>query len=175
MYELSGRIKEVYVDFKNGSAVLNLSINEKQEALNCYDNLREAEKLSIKIGKFREKRSLNANALCWKMCTEIANVLRSDKDSVYIEMLKRYGQSELISVLATIDISGYVKYYDVFGSGEVNGKEFTHYRVYKGSSEYDTREMSILLDGIIEEAKALNINVLSERELSLIKSEWGQE
>lgn len=122
---------------------------------------------------FREKRSLNANAFCWKLCTEIANVLRTDKDSVYIEMLKRYGQSEIVSVISSVDVSGYFKYYEVFGTGYVNGKEFTHYKVFKGSSEYDTYSMSVLIDGIVSEAKELNIPVLTAREIALIKSEWG--
>lgn len=123
---------------------------------------------------FREKRSLNANALCWKLCTEIANVLRNDKDSVYIDMLKRYGQSEIVSVISSVNVAGYFKYFEDFGKGYVNGKEFTHYKVFKGSSEYDTYEMSVLLDGIVSEAKELDIPVLTETELALIKGEWGQ-
>lgn len=126
------------------------------------------------IEQKKKKRSTDANALCWKLCTEIANVLRTDKDSVYLEMLKRYGQSDIVSVVSSVNVKGYFKYYDEFGRGTVNGKEFTHYKVYKGSSEYDTREMSILLDGIIDEAKALDIEVISEREKSLLLTEWGR-
>ena len=126
------------------------------------------------ISRRRKKRSTDANALCWKLCTEIANVLRADKDSIYIDMLKKYGQSDIVSVLSTVDVKGYFKYYDEFGKGYVKDKEFTHYKVYKGSSEYDTREMSILLDGIIDEAKALDIEVISERERTLLLQEWGQ-
>ena len=129
---------------------------------------------NYEIERKRKKRSNDANALCWKLCTEIANVLRADKDSIYIDMLKKYGQSDIVSVLSAVDVKGYFKYYDEFGRGSVNGKEFTHYKVYKGSSEYDTREMSILLDGIIDEAKALDIEVISEREKSLLLMEWGQ-
>ena len=174
MIELTGNINGLTLDFSTGKANLSLTVNEKQTAMNLYDELHDCEKLSIKIDKYREKRSLNANALCWKVCTEIANVLRSDKDSVYLEMLKRYGQSEIVSVLSTVDVSGYFKYYDTFGTGYVKGKEFTHYKIYKGSSEYDTREMSILLDGIIDEAKGMGIDVMSESELALIKNEWGR-
>lgn len=173
MSELTGRIENLSVDFSTGKAKLTLEINEKTSVMKAFDDFRECEKLSIKIDKYREKRSLNANALCWKVCAEIANVLRSDKDSVYLEMLKRYGQSEIVSVLSTVDVSGYFKYYDTFGTGYVKGKEFTHYKIYKGSSEYDTREMSILLDGIIDEAKGMGIDVMSESELALIKNEWG--
>lgn len=126
------------------------------------------------IERKKKKRSTDANALCWKLCTEIANVLRTDKESVYLEMLKRYGQSDIVSVVSTVNVKGYFKYYDEFGRGTVNRKEFTHYKVYKGSSEYDTREMSILLDGILDEAKALDIEVISEREKSLLLTEWGR-
>ena len=125
------------------------------------------------IVKHRKKRSNDANSFCWKLCTEIANVLRTDKDSIYLDMLKKYGQSDVVSVRTDVDVKGYFKYHDVFGTGTVNGKEFTHYKVYKGSSEYDTREMSILIDGIIDEAKALDIEVISEREKSLLLEEWG--
>ncbi len=129
---------------------------------------------NYEIERKRKKRSTDANALCWKLCTEIANVLRTDKDSIYVDMLKKYGQSDVVSVLSSVDVKGYFKYYDEFGKGTVNGKEFTHYRVYKGSSEYDTREMSILIDGIIDEAKALDIEVISEREKTLLLQEWGK-
>lgn len=128
---------------------------------------------NYEIERKRKKRSTDANALCWKLCTEIANVLRSDKDSIYVEMLKRYGQSDIVSVISGVDVKGYFKYFDVFGKGYVKDKEFTHYKVYKGSSEYDVREMSILLDGIIDEAKALDIEVISESDRALLLAEWG--
>lgn len=172
---LLGSIKDLSLDFKTNTANLTLSISNRNAAMQAYDDLKDIEKLDIEIKKYREKRSLNANALCWKLCNEIANVLRTDKDSIYLEMLKRYGQSSIVSVLSTVDVSGYFKYCDIFGTGYVNGKEFTHYKIYKGSSEYDSREMSILLDGIIDEAKGMGIEVLSEQELSLIKSEWEHE
>ena len=173
--QLIGSVKNLSLDFQTNTANLTLSITNKAAAMQCFDELKDVEKLDIEIKKYREKRSVNANSLLWKMCNEIANVLRTDKDSVYLEMLKRYGQSSVISVLSTVDVSGYFKYYDVFGTGYVNGKEFTHYKIYKGSSEYDSREMSILLDGVIDEAKGMGIEVLSEQELSLIKSEWKHE
>lgn len=129
---------------------------------------------NYEIERKRKKRSTDANALCWKLCTEIANVLRTDKESVYVDMLKRYGQSDLVTVLSIVNPKAYFKYFDECGKGTSKGREYTHYKVYKGSSEYDTREMSILLDGIIDEAKALDIEVISEREKSLLLQEWGK-
>ena len=128
---------------------------------------------NYEIARKKKKRSNDANAMAWAIINEIANVLRSDKDSIYLDMLKKYGQSDIISVVSSVDVKPYFKYYDEFGKGTVNGKEFTHYKVYKGSSEYDTREMSILLDGIIDEAKSLDIEVISESDRALLLAEWG--
>lgn len=127
---------------------------------------------NYEIERKRKKRSNDANALCWKLCTEIANVLRSDKDSIYVDMLKKYGQSDIWASGNDVNPAHHFKYYDFFGKRMVQGKEVLFYTVYRGSSEYDTREMSILIDGIIDEAKALDIEVISEQEKSLLLMEW---
>ena len=150
--KLTGQIDDVTVSL-TGKPKLTLVINEKSDLLCGYDDLKDFEKLSIEIKPHREKRSLNANAYAWKLIGEIADIVRSSKDEVYLEMLRKYGQSELISVLSHIPIEQYVKYCDEVGESKLNGKMFKHYRVYKGSSEFDTREMSILIDGIVGEAK----------------------
>ena len=94
------------------------------------------------------------------------------KDEVYLLMLKRYGQNELVSILSNINVAGYFKYYEVAGTTMLNNKEFTHYRIYKGSSEYDTKEMAILIDGIVSECQELGIETLTPDELDKLKSEW---
>lgn len=129
---------------------------------------------NYEIVKKRKKRSNDANALCWALCTEIANVLRTDKESIYVDMLKKYGQSEIWAAGTEANPAEHFKYYDFFGKRTISGKEVLFYTVYRGSSEYDTREMSILIDCIIEEAKALDIEVISEREKSLLLQEWGK-
>ena len=128
---------------------------------------------NYEIVKKRKKRSNDANALCWALCTEIANVLRTEKESIYVDMLKKYGQSEMWAAGTDANPAEHFKYYDFFGKRTISGKEVLFYTVYRGSSEYDTREMSILIDSIIDEAKALDIEVISEREKSLLLQEWG--
>lgn len=131
----------------------------------------DKEKL-FEIKEHKQKRSLNANAYAWKLITEIANVTRAAKEEVYVEMLKRYGQSDLVSVMSNINVSSYFKYYSEAGKSDLNGKEFTHYRVYKGSSEFDTREMAILIDGIVSECKELDIETMTPSELKSLKDSW---
>lgn len=146
-------------------------IGKPQEIIQWLFN-QDRDKL-FEIKEHREKRSLTANAYAWALIGKIADVLRTSKDEVYLLMLKRYGQSEVVSVLSFIDVSGYFKYYEKIGSGTVQGKEFTHYKIYKGSSEYDSKEMAILIDGIISEAKELDLETLPPREIERLKKAWG--
>lgn len=117
----------------------------------------------------KKRRSLSQNGYLWLLVNEIGNKVGKSKEEVYEEMLKNYGQRELISMLSSIDPKGYIKYYEEFGKGVVKGKEFTHYKIFKGSSEYNTLEMKYLLDGVIHEAEQLGIPTLSDEEISKMR------
>jgi hypothetical protein len=172
---VSGRIVGANIDFKTNKPMLMLEVNELNDFKALVDDMNQVEKLSIEIKPFRAKRSLNANNYAWLLLTEIADALRASKEEIYLIMLKRYGQSELISVLSHIPIEHYVKYYEEAGESKLNGKLFKHYRVYKGSSEYDSREMSIFIDGVVSEAKELGIQTETPDEIARMKSLWGGE
>ena len=49
MYELSGKIKDLAIDFRTKKATLTLSINEEQAVKNLFDDFHEDERLAIKI------------------------------------------------------------------------------------------------------------------------------
>lgn len=126
----------------------------------------------FEVKEHREKRSLNANSYLWVLCTRIADTLRVTKEEVYVNELKRYGQSDLVSVKSEIDVKGYFKYYEEAGTSKLNGKDFTHYRVFKGSSEYDSREMAVLIDGVVQDAEELGIETLPPHEIQKLKELW---
>ena len=174
MFELTGQMLPSVSFSASGQVRISFEFNEKPTALKLADELKDADKLSFKIDKHREKRSLNANNYAWKLMTEIGNETRQSKEDVYFQMLKRYGQSEMISVLAYISIGQYVKYCEEAGESTLNGKVFKHYRVYKGSSEFDTKEMSIFLDGVVGEAKDLGIETDTPDQIAKMKALWGE-
>lgn len=95
--------------------------------------------------------------------------------SALFEQLKDYGQCAMVSVRSDINISGYFKYYEETGKGTVMDKEFIHYKVYKGSSEMDSKEMSILIDGAVQEAEQLGIETLPPAELRSLIERWGKD
>ena len=171
---ITGKIVGANIDYRTGKPTISFEVNEKNDFKLMVDDLKECEKLSIEVKPYRKRRSLNANAYAWKLIGEIADAVRAGKDEVYLKCLKRYGQSELISVLSHVPISNYVKYYEEAGESKLNGKDFTHYRVFKGSSEFDTREMSIFIDGVVSEAKVLGIQTETPEEIARLKSMWGE-
>lgn len=168
-----GKIDKIDLDYISHKPRITLQLHSQYDLLSEeFNKLQQLQEIDIELKEHKEKRSLNSNSYAWVLITKIADVLRANKEDVYLEMLKRYGQSEIVSVLSSIDITGYFKYYEVAGTSTLNNKEFTHYKCFKGSSEYDTREMSILVDGIVSEAKLLNIEVLPPEELENLKNSW---
>lgn len=173
MRELTGKLNGSISFTDEGKPLLTFAINERMAAFEVMDEYIDKEKLSIKVEQYREKRSLNANNYAWKILTEIGNKTRQSKEDVYLLMLKRYGQSEMVSVLANVPFGKFVKYYDEVGESELKGKLFKHYRVYQGSSEFSTEEMSIFLDGVVSEAKELGIPTETPEQIARMKDLWG--
>lgn len=126
----------------------------------------------IKIEKHKEKRSTNANAYLWKLVTEIGNTMRLSKEEVYENMLKSYGQSIMIPLPKGNNPSGYSKYYEYECSRQLNGKDADWYKIYKGSSEYNTKEMAILLEGVVQEARNLGIKTKDDIEIEKMIDKW---
>ena len=123
----------------------------------------------FEIKENKRHRTLTQNAYAWRLINELSNKLNLSKEETYLKMLKDYGQRTIISLLSNIDVRGYFKYYEKFGESELNGKKFIHYKIYKGSSEYDTKEMTIFINGIIQECESVGIPTLTEEQISKLK------
>lgn len=171
---LKGKIVGLDLDYINHKPKLTIELSNQYDLLSEeFSKLKELDEIDIGLSEHKHKRSLNANAYAWSLIGKIADVIRIGKDEAYLHMLKRYGQSELVSILSSIDVTGYFKYYEVAGKSILNNKEFTHYKIFKGSSEYNTKEMAILIDGIVSEAKELGIETLPPYQLEEMKKLWG--
>lgn len=149
--------------------------------LDFIASLDEGKEYDLEIKQLRKKRSLNANNYSWKLTDELADKLilagvKLSKEEVHAEMIYRYGQVMCnedgepitISVLKGVKVTDFYPYAKEIGSGTVKGKEFTHYRIYRGSHTYDTREMSIFISGIVEECKEQGIDTDTEEIKSLL-------
>lgn len=171
----TGKIQNVSREWTTGQFHITFSMNEAS-AINEVDSLKDLDQLSIEAKKYRAKRSLDANAYCWVLLTKIAEVVKSSKDEIYEDMLQKYGflyKDEdgyiVMTLKSDVDISKVQGHWKAYKN---NGK-FTSYLMIKGSSDYDTREMSHFIDQIVSEAKELGIETLPPDELERMKSMWG--
>lgn len=123
----------------------------------------------FEIKEKKKKRSLTANSYYWSLLNQLASVMRMDNQECHFLMLKRYGQYEVVSIRSDVSLHSYFKYYEEIGKGKVNGKEFTHYKIYKGSSQMDSKEFAILLDGVRSECEEVGIPVLTPSEIAQLK------
>lgn len=137
--------------------------------------------VDVKIGKHREKRSLNANAYCWKLCSLIADELtKADavvtKEDIYQNALFNYGQSQLIPLRSDVPPLKVFDYAIEHGrTKDKKGIDYIWYQVAIGSSKYNSEEMQILIRGIRQEAEALGIPTATPAEEAEMLERWGNE
>ena len=113
----------------------------------------------------------------WVLLSKIAEVIHSNKDDVYIEMLSRYGVFTHIIVKKSVVDKVKSEWRTVRELGEinVNGSQGVQLQCYFGSSTYDSKEMATLIDGVVREAKELGIETLPPDELNRMKRDWDIE
>lgn len=174
--EITGKIVGIDLDFLNHKPKLTIQLN-RQDILTTdeFTKLKELDKINVVLEEITQKRGLNANSCLWKLCSQIAEKLGTSKEEIYLEQLKKYGQSLLIPVLPDTKPDGYFKYYEFREKGRLNGKQCDWYIVYKGSSEYTTKEMSILLEGTNNDCKELGIETIEEYKLRTLLKEWNND
>ena len=134
---------------------------------------------TAEIKEYRKKRSLDANAYLWVLCQKIAEAVRNiTKEDVYQEAVKNVGQFEFLPLRNDV-VDTFIRRWSSRGLGWFAEKlddckipNYTKVIVYYGSSTYDTREMSILLDYVINLAKDLDIETATPDEIALMKSRW---
>lgn len=167
---------------ENGKPQIVLTTNTnrlqlQQEIAELKQIVSKGKELSVEVKQHRHKRSLNANAYMWLLLSEIAAVLHTTKDELYLVMLDRYGVYTHLIVKPNVVERVKEEWRTVRELGEVvvNGTKGIQLQCYFGSSTYDTKEMSILIDGVVQEAKGLGIETMTPDELERIKNEWGNE
>lgn len=131
--------------------------------------------IEVDIDIKREKRSNNANAYLWALLGKMADVLNTNKDDLYIAMLERYGVFTHMIVKPRVVSRVKQEWRAVreLGPVTINGQQGIQLQCYFGSHIYNSKEFSVLLNGVIEEAKDLGIETKSEEEINSLIREWG--
>ena len=177
--QTTGQITDINIDYKTHKSKISLLLDTNE--LDTIEQLKNQDKLNIELKKWYKKRSLDANAYCWVLCDMIAKEISKDgtiitKEEIYKDAINNIGVFEPFIVQE----STYEKFKRIWekqGLGfivqEVSRKDkCIKVHCYYGSSTYDTKEMSLLIEILIELAKSLNIETKPQAELDSLLRSW---
>ena len=171
--EFTGKVLNVNRNWTTGQYNITFSINETS-AVYGVNNIKDCEKLTVTAKKYRQKRSFDANGLLWHCLGAIAAKLNVDKWTVYLQMLKRYGKYTYICVKPNVveAVKAQWRECEEVGEVDINGQKAIQLLCYFGSSTYDTKEFSVLLDGVISEMKEMELDTPTSEEMKRALEQW---
>lgn len=178
--ECKGSITAIAQDFETKGILVTLSLADVP--VQELQNLKTMDQLSVSIKKYRKKRSLDANAYFHLLVGKLADKLSISKIRCKNIMIGRYGQIDYIDgrpvmIKTQIPVSDMLEQENLHclpcgGKTEENGLQTFFYRVYRGSHTYNTEEMSVLIDGVVQEAREQGIETETPDEIERLKSLW---
>lgn len=168
------------LDYSTGDVVLSFRIPKESRAT-VDEVLSIKGDLSLDVKKYRKQRSMDANAYMWVLCDKIAAELRTTKEMVYRNIIRRVGVFDSIAVrekavdplMMAWESRGIGWVAEVMRDSTVKGCKVV--TLYYGSSCYDSEQFSRLLDEIISDAKEIGIDTATPDEIALMKARWNDE
>lgn len=176
-----GKLKDITFT-RSGEQIISFST--KSDYTEEFDSLKDCD-VDIEIKKHRKMRSNEANKYCWVLCEKIAQRLSDEgvkhtKLDVYRDAIKEVGvwkDVELdLDAAETLSVA-----WEALGSGWIT--EQTDYsqdgesvivRFYYGSSRYNSKQMSRLIDNLVQDCQELGIPTETPEQIEKIKSLWAQ-
>ena len=179
--QTTGIIVDLGLDYKTRKSKISLLLDTKE--IEIVEQLKNENKLNIDLRRYRKKRSLDANAYCWVLCDKIAKELSKDgtpvtKAVVYKDAILQIGTFEPM-IIQEKAFDNFKRIWEKQGLGfliqEVSRKDkCIKVNCYYGSSTYDSKEMCLLIELLIDMAKNLGIETKPQEEIDSLVRSWGK-
>jgi len=172
------KIQNIRLQYTENREITEIVLTTNQSV--NIDDLKEivakGKELVCEVKTFRKKRSLDANSYLWVLLNKQAAVLNTNKDELYIQALSNYGVFTHIVVKANVvdRVISEWKTVRELGNVTINGQDGIQLQCFFGSHDYNSKEFSTLLDGVVNDCKDLGIETISSNELERMKSAWGR-
>ena len=170
-------ITDMNIDFNTRKLKISLLLDTNE--ISIVEELKNENKLNVELKKYRKKRSLDANAYCWLLCDKIAKQIGNiTKEDVYKDAILNIGTFEPM-IIEEKAYDNFKRIWERQGLGfliqEVSRKDkCIKVHCYYGSSTYDSKEMSLLIDLIVQQAKELEIETMPQAELNSLLETWSK-
>lgn len=178
MIDLTGKLLEVFKDYRTRKYVLNIEINE--DAVSTMPLLNE--EIVVKLARKKDRRSLDSNSYFHLLTRKLAEVLGVSETYCKNHLIASYGQAEMYEdeaiIYKTNAPEDYMMEREEIHSKLVritseNDKTVYFYRIYRGSHTYNTAEMSRLIEGTVQECKEQGIETATPDEIAKMTQLWG--
>ena len=134
---------------------------------------------TYELKKAKSVRSLNANAYAWMLMGKIASKLNIPTDEIYRGQIEAIGGK---SAVVSLILEAVEDFNAAFIAGHIGRKteligvhgDIADVLITYGSSDYDTRQMSQLINNIVQDCHELGIETLEDEDLKSLVTEWGK-
>lgn len=166
----------------DGSTELRVKLDESSicYARELYDSFRDTE-VEIEIKKFRRRRSLDANAYFWVLVGKLAEKLRQSPLEIYRHYIEQAGVFRAVDI-SEVAVQTLVHSWGLHGKGWIcdvldygRHEDTRLVRLYYGSSVYNGKQMSALIDSIVEDCKEQGIETMTPDEIARMKARWADD
>lgn len=159
-----------------------LDIELEDDFTGLYDELKD-KRLVIDIKEYSPGRSKNANKYFWELCGRLAAKLRQPKEQIYRFYVRDIGDNYNVITMDTGAVKEFDRIWQTGDGGKPRIGWFTEEMpssekgksdvvAYYGSSAFNTRQMSRLIDMVIEDCKDNGIETRTPNEIAEMLSLW---
>lgn len=171
---MKARLHDLFLA-RDGGYLLTISTRENIGAL--FDELHDVD-VDVTVKKYREKRSLDANAYAWVLMDRLAEETGTPRREVYRQAVKDVGGNTEIVCVCEKAVKRLCESWNKNGEGwqtEVINSKIDGCKnviLFYGSSTFDTKQMSRLIDNIVQDCKAVGIETMTPQQLDALKENW---
>ena len=158
---------------------VEISFTTDKSIIKQFQDVKDDKELTVQVKEYRQKRSLSQNAYMWVLLDEIGKAVNRSKEDIYKELVKDYGVFEILPLKDDAvkrfnhnwSKNGLGWFTEIIGKSKLKG--YTNLIAYYGSSTYDTKEMTRLLEAVINECQELGIQTMTLSEMMLLQNDNG--
>lgn len=163
---------------ESGKLIIDIPMDQRGAVMK-FLRTKKDRAYDLTIKEHREKRSLDANAYAWVLIGKIADALRITPKEIYRQAIQDIGGNYEVIPIKEEAADRFKEIWEAQGLGwpcmDMGKSKIPGYRnlrAYYGSSTYDTRQMSVLIDHIAQDCKQLGIETLTPDKLAAMMGEW---
>lgn len=171
-----GRLKDM-TRSRDGQWIISFSTPE--DFSEAFDELANKD-VVVEIKRHFNRRSLDANAYAWVLIDKIAEKMNKKKTEVYLDEIKEIGG---ITGNVAVKDEFVPAYIEAWKSGHIGrdawllpdkGKPgWSVVKVRLGSSDFDSAQMSRLIDNLIQDAESIGIPTITDEQAHNMLGKWA--